>query len=186
MSARVILWAPLASAVLLLGLFMIALTGEEDAEAGDPRIGRELPDLPLTPASGFEPFDPAAIEGPYLLNVWASWCPPCRVEHPTLEALHEAGVPIYGVVYKDEPQDALGFVARFGDVWTAQMADPEGRAAIELGVTGPPETFVIDRSGTVRARFRGAVTPEIWERRLGPVWAEAVEEANAARALSAG
>ena len=181
MNARVILWAPLASAVLLIGLFAIALTRGEDDDAGDTRIDRPLPALPLEAAPGFAGYDPAAIDGPYLLNVWASWCPPCRVEHPTLQTLHEAGVPIYGVVYKDEPGDARAFIARFGDVWTAQMADPGGRAAIELGVTGPPETFIVDGEGVVRARFRGAITPEIWQSRLAPVWAEAVEQETSRR-----
>lgn len=179
MSGRVLLWAPLASVVLLAGLFAIALLSDPSERASDdPRIGAPLPALPLQEAEGLTGYDLGAIEGPYLLNVWASWCPPCRVEHPTFAVLDEAGVPIYSIIYKDETRDARRFLAELGDVFEAHMADPEGRAAIELGVTGPPETFVVDADGVVRARFRGAVTEDVWRTRLGPAW----EAATAARA----
>ena len=176
-------WAPIAVIALLVAAFAIALFAPDDQDAADdPRVGEALPEMPLQPAfAGSAPYDPDAVEGPYLLNVWASWCAPCRVEHPMLMALSEDGVPIYGVVYKDDPADARRFLAELGDPFAGLAADPEGRAGLELGLTGAPETFVIDAEGVVRARWRGAITESVWERRLQPAWAQVRDAALQAR-----
>ncbi len=180
-------WAPIAVIALLVAAFAIALFSPDDQDAAnDPRIGKPLPELPLQPAfAGTARFDPQRVEGPYLLNVWASWCAPCRIEHPILMALAEDGVPIYGVVYKDEPADARAFLTKLGDPFAGLAADPEGRAGLELGLTGAPETFVVDANGVVRARWRGPITETVWERRLEPAWAEARDAALEARETAA-
>lgn len=170
---RLILWIPLAVIVLLIAAFAVALFSPDDG-GDDPMIGRALPALPLSDFPGStEDFDPSAVDGPYLLNVWASWCAPCRIEHPVLEGLAGQGVPIYGIVYKDDPANATAFLNSLGDPFAGLAADPDGRAAIELGLTGAPETFVIDEDGVIRARWRGAVDDLTWRRSLAPAWREA-------------
>lgn len=177
---RLVVWAPLASIAVLLVVFAIALTGRPEGTPGDPLVGRALPALPVTEfGEGFAHFDPASIEGPYLLNIWASWCAPCRIEHPLLAELADSGIPIHGITYADRPENARAFLAELGNPFTTLAADHERRAALELGVTGAPETFIIDGEGVIRARWRGAITPQIWEQRLQPVWNAAVREAEA-------
>lgn len=180
-------YLPLAGVLLIIVVlgWTLLLTGREAEDSGftdnpvdDPQIGRALPAMALLEAPWpVEHYDPASVEGPYILNVWASWCPPCIVEHPKLTALAESGIPIYAINYKDDAQDAQLFLDRLGDPFQAIAFDPEGRAAFEIGVTGPPETFIIDGQGVIRARFRGAVTDVIWRNRLEPVWLEAVAAA---------
>jgi cytochrome c biogenesis protein CcmG/thiol:disulfide interchange protein DsbE len=98
----------------------------------------------------------------WLLNVWASWCVACRQEHPLLVELAKTGaVPIYGLNYKDKRADALGWLSRFGDPYVASFADTEGVVGIDFGVYGVPETFVIDKTGTIRLKHIGPVTPEV-------------------------
>ena len=168
-------WFPVIGVGLLLSIFAIALLRPSEG-GGDPIIGQRVSDLdlPLETVSFAESgYDPARTQGPYLLNVWASWCPPCRVEHPYLEALSAQGVTIYGVLYKDEEADAARFLDQLGNPFDGLVADPEGRAGFELGVTGPPETFIVDGDGVIRARWRGAVTDIVWIQRLAGPWAAA-------------
>lgn len=111
--------------------------------------------------------------GVKLLNYWASWCAPCRVEHPVLEKLADEGVVIYGVNYKDEPRHALGFLEELGDPYQAIGADVTGRMALNWGLYGVPETYVIDANGTVVLRFAGPITESILESTIRPAIAEA-------------
>lgn len=184
---RLVIWAPLASIAVLLVVFAIALTGRPEGTPGDPMVGRELPVLPVTSfGDGFAAYDPSTADGPYLLNFWASWCAPCRIEHPLLMELAGDGVTIHGITYADRPENARAFLAELGDPFTALAADHERRAALELGVTGAPETFIIDGEGVIRARWRGAITPEIWQQRLEPVWRTVLEEAEDLPDVAAG
>ena len=169
---RLIVWAPLAVIALILAALAVALLAPSPGH--DIHEGRPLPQMALEEFRGGRgAYDPAAVEGPYLLNIWGSWCPPCRVEHPVLMALHASGAPIYGIVYRDRPERARAFLAELGDPFQGLADDPEGRAAFELGVTGAPETFVIDGEGRIRARWRGALTDIVWMRHLEPAWREA-------------
>ncbi len=105
----------------------------------------------------------------WLLNVWASWCPSCRDEHPTLIDIAKSGiVPIYGLNYKDQREDALAWLKRFGDPYVTSGSDLEGRVAIDFGVYGAPETFLIDRQGQIRYKHIGPVTPKVWAEVLLP------------------
>ncbi|MGR3504215.1 DsbE family thiol:disulfide interchange protein [Pseudaestuariivita sp.] len=103
-----------------------------------------------------------------LVNYWASWCAPCRAEHPTLERLADEGIPIYGVNYKDPLANAEVFLEELGNPYTGLGADPRGRMAIEWGVYGMPETFVIAGDGTVVRRIAGPVTSRVLEEALRP------------------
>lgn len=168
-------WFPVIGVGLLLTLFAIALLRPTEG-GGDPIIGQRVSDLdlPLEAVSFTQAgFAPDVLEGPYLLNVWASWCPPCRIEHPYFEYLSDQGVPIYGIIYKDEEADAARFLDQLGDPFAGLAADRNGRAGFELGVTGPPETFIVDADGVIRARWRGAVTDIVWIQRFAEPWAEA-------------
>jgi cytochrome c biogenesis protein CcmG/thiol:disulfide interchange protein DsbE len=108
----------------------------------------------------------------WLLNVWASWCAPCRDEHPALLRLAGAGVPVVGLNYKDAPAAARAWLQQSGDPYHANVVDAEGRIAIDYGVQGVPETFVIDRAGVVRWRHAGALTDADLQQRLLPLLAE--------------
>ena len=106
----------------------------------------------------------------WLLNVWASWCVACREEHPVLVKLAQQKlVPIYGLNYKDQRPDALGWLQRFGDPYERSVADRDGRVGIDYGVYGVPETFVIDKTGVIRFKQIGPVTEEVLRTRILPL-----------------
>ena len=106
----------------------------------------------------------------WLLNVWASWCVSCRVEHPLLLQLAKAGiVPVYGLDYKDKPDDARAWLVQNGDPYTASIVDQDGRVGIDYGVYGVPETFVIDRSGIVRYKQIGPLSVESLQEKILPL-----------------
>jgi cytochrome c biogenesis protein CcmG/thiol:disulfide interchange protein DsbE len=141
-------------------------------EVPSPLIGKAAPTFSLPrldrPA---EKLSPEALRGQvWMLNVWASWCAPCREEIPVLMALARTKtVPIYGLNYKDKRDDALALLARFGDPYVASAIDADGRIGIEYGVYGVPETYVIDRAGVIRLKHVGPVTREIVEKKIMPV-----------------
>jgi cytochrome c biogenesis protein CcmG, thiol:disulfide interchange protein DsbE len=143
-------------------------------------IDRPLPafDLPGVEAGapGFASAD-LATGTPKLLNVFASWCTSCRVEHPLLMQLKAEGVPIYGLDWKDKPVDGAGYLAQYGSPYLATANDENGRAGIDLGVTGTPETFVIDGAGRVRYKHVGPITPEVWAEVLQPLMTRLAAEA---------
>jgi cytochrome c biogenesis protein CcmG/thiol:disulfide interchange protein DsbE len=111
----------------------------------------------------------------WMLNVWASWCVACRDEHPYLFEYQKSGaVPIYGLNYKDRPEDALGWLSELGDPYLLSAVDLDGRVAIDYGVYGAPESYIIDKSGTIRMKHVGPVMPEVWEKKILPL----VQELN--------
>jgi cytochrome c biogenesis protein CcmG/thiol:disulfide interchange protein DsbE len=121
----------------------------------------------MTMASGLAS---ASFKGePRLLNVWASWCAACPQEHPVLERIAAEGFPVYGIAWKDKPEDSRAFLARYGDPYSGMGSDFPGRTAIDLGVTGAPETFVVDKKGRVRFKQIGPISPEVWEGQIRPL-----------------
>ena len=131
-------------------------------------IGRPAPVTPLTPLPGIVDETGASVPAPLfgsasqgevrLVNFWASWCAPCRVEHPALMALAEReGLELVGVAYKDTPERARAFLAELGNPFDAIGQDPDGRAALEWGVSAAPETFLVASDGTVLFRHQGAI-----------------------------
>jgi cytochrome c biogenesis protein CcmG/thiol:disulfide interchange protein DsbE len=102
------------------------------------------------------------------VNVWGTWCIECRHEHAFLLELARAGVPIFGLNVKDDRAAAGRWLAQLGDPYEGSGYDPEGKAAIDWGVTGAPETFLIDRDGTIRHKHIGPLTPAIWAREFVP------------------
>ena len=105
-----------------------------------------------------------------LVNVWGTWCPNCVIEHPELLRIsREEGIPIIGVNYNDDVTKAVAWLERREDPYRFTVVDDEGRLAIDLGVYGAPETFVVDSAGVIQFRHVGAVTPEVWKHQLLPV-----------------
>ena len=156
-------------------LFFVGMQREDPDALPSARAGQPAPPVVLTELSDKVTFDDAVLREPgvKLVNFWASWCAPCRVEHPHLKALAEEGIPIYGVNYKDTPDKALGFLEELGDPYAGIGADDSGRMALDWGLYGVPETFVIDGEGVVRLRFAGPITSRVLEETIRPAMAEA-------------
>lgn len=128
-----------------------------------PALGTEaLADLPTFTAQDL------ASGQVVLVNFWASWCPPCRAENPTLLDLAAKGIKIYGVNMMDRPDDAMAFLAEDGNPFTAMIADPRGRMRLDWGVTAPPETFIIRGDGTVAYRYIGPMIGDDFTQRFLP------------------
>ncbi|WP_074221533.1 DsbE family thiol:disulfide interchange protein [Rhodovulum sp. ES.010] len=162
----------------LAALFFFGMQGSSDRDRlPSTLIGKPAPALELEPLEG-SVFGDAALRagGVTLVNFWASWCGPCRDEHPVLETLAEDGVTIYGVNYKDKPRNALRFLDDLGNPYAAIAADREGRAAIEWGVYGVPETFVVDGEGRVVLRHPGPLTEQVVETTLRPAMEKAAAD----------
>ena len=161
---------PVAIFAALAGVMGAGLLRDDPQALPSAREGSVAPSL-LVDALGEKPafdIDMLTAPGVKLVNFWASWCAPCRVEHPNLEALADEGLTIYGINYKDDPAKALGFLAELGDPYAGIGADEAGRTALEWGVYGVPETYVIDGNGTVVLRFAGPVTQRALAERIRP------------------
>jgi cytochrome c biogenesis protein CcmG/thiol:disulfide interchange protein DsbE len=172
---RALAFAPLVALALLSVLFVGWSLKRDPEVRPDALVGEPLPAVALAPLDGGAPVPlDAAVRGPALVNVFASWCVPCEVEHPELVRLQAAGVPIVGVAYKDErtPNATQGFLERLGDPYEVVLKDPDGRAGIELGVSGVPETYVVGADGTVLAKHAGPLLKTDADR-LEAVWREA-------------
>ncbi len=150
--------------VLAIGVGLGVGLGRDSQELPSALIDQPVPPFDLPPVAGMA--QPGLASGDLggdvkLVNVFASWCAPCRVEHPVLTRLAEVhGVPLYGVNYKDKPEAATTFLDELGNPYTRIGADEDGRAGIELGVYGVPETFIVDRDGRIRYRHPGPVMPQ--------------------------
>jgi len=176
---RLLLAAPLGVAAAAGVGFWAMLSGLQDGSF-NPRgvpsalLGRAPREFSLPPVegaaqSGLSSADLRGLERPILVNFWASWCVPCVIEHPQLMALRAEGVPIFGISYKDRPADALQFLSRRGDPFARLAADPPGRVAIDWGVYGVPESYILDRQGIIRWRYAGPITAEIMNEDVKPL-----------------
>ena len=172
---RLLFLLPLAVVVVL-----IAALGWPILDGRDPRalpsvlLDKPVPDFALPGLSA----DVAGLRSeeltgrPVLVNVFASWCAPCRQEIPLLARLASEGVPVYGIAYKDDPEAVRRFLAQLGDPYRSIGVDRDGRLAIEFGVYGVPETYVVDAAGRIRHRHAGAVTDDVARRTLVPLLEE--------------
>jgi len=159
----------------LAALFYIGMQREDPDALPSARAGQIAPEVALEPLGERPLLTDATLRAPgaKLVNFWASWCGPCRVEHPNLERLAAEGLAIHGVNYKDSPENARAFLAELGDPYTTVGADRTGRTGLEWGLYGVPETYVLDGEGRVILRFAGPNTPEVLETRIEPALAEA-------------
>ena len=174
---RMIVLIPLLGFLALAALFMIRLSAGDPSQIPSALIGRPAPATSLPPVAGLARdgtpvpgLDPAAFQGTVsVLNVWASWCVPCHDEAPLLVQLaQDKRIRVVGINYKDQPDNARRFLGRYGDPYAANGADENGRAAIEWGVYGVPETFVVGRDAHIAYKLIGPITPENLDAVLKP------------------
>jgi cytochrome c biogenesis protein CcmG/thiol:disulfide interchange protein DsbE len=162
---------PLVVFVGLAAFLAVGLT-RDPREIPSPFIGKSAPAFKLEQLSDEKlAFTPEEMKGKvWLLNVWASWCVACRVEHPLLvEMSKQKTVPIVGLNYKDKRDDGLQWLRRHGDPYSLSAYDVEGKVGIDYGVYGVPETFVIDKQGVIRYKQIGPITPEALEKKIMPL-----------------
>lgn len=167
----------LGAFVALVVLLAVGL-GLDPREVPSPLIGKPAPafELPLLAAPDKTFSEKDMLGKVWVLNVWASWCAPCLVEHPQITRLAASGATVVGLNYKDAREDAIPWLARNGNPFAASLYDGAGRIALDYGVYGVPETYVIDRKGVIRYKRIGPVTPEILREKVEPL----LKELNAA------
>jgi cytochrome c biogenesis protein CcmG/thiol:disulfide interchange protein DsbE len=177
---------PLVLFLALAALFLIQLGAGDPSKLPSALIGRPVPNTPLPPVAGLvrdgKPvpgIDQADFKGTVsLVNVWASWCVPCHDEAPLLMKLaDDKRIRMLGINYKDKPENARRFIGRYGNLFAAVGADSSGRASIDWGVYGVPETFIVDRDGRIAFKLVGPITADNIESTLKPE----LEKALAAR-----
>ncbi|MBI3507048.1 MAG: DsbE family thiol:disulfide interchange protein [Proteobacteria bacterium] len=169
---RALFFLPLAVFAILAAYLGWGLTRDPQL-VPSALIDRPVPEFALPAVAGIDRpgLASATLKGDVsLVNVFASWCPPCRIEHPILVRLaREGDVPVYGINYKDRAEDARRWLGELGNPYRAIGWDFENRVAVDWGVYGAPETFVVDRRGTIRYRHVGAITPDLLDNTLLPM-----------------
>jgi cytochrome c biogenesis protein CcmG/thiol:disulfide interchange protein DsbE len=177
-----VLGLPLLGFLVLVGFLLRGLFSDptelSSALVGKPVPAFTVPDIYDTQKIHSE----QVLTGrPMLLNVWATWCPTCRAEHDYLNKLAAQGVYIVGLNYKDDSRSkAVNWLNTLGDPYQLNLFDESGRVAIEFGVYGAPETFVIDAQGRIRYRHVGDVNERVWQQVIGPMYAELMTAYSAA------
>ena len=162
---------PLVFFILLVAILAVGLR-HDPHEVPSPLINKAAPAFQLSQLQDpSKTFSAADMRGKvWLLNVWASWCVTCRDEHPLLLQYARSGaLPIYGLNYKDNREDALSWLGELGDPYVLSVSDKDGRVGIDYGVYGAPETYLIDRDGIIRFKQVGPVTPDIWQEKILPL-----------------
>jgi len=161
--------------VLFLALGVLLAVGlkiaDHKTEIPSPLIGKKMPEftLPVLGQSDKMVSSQDLLGKPFLLNVWASWCPTCRYEHPVITQLAESGaVRVIGLNYRDEADDAQQWLRRFGNPYEFSLADNSGRVGIDFGVYAAPESFLVDAEGNVVFKQIGAMTDEVIEQEILP------------------
>jgi cytochrome c biogenesis protein CcmG/thiol:disulfide interchange protein DsbE len=157
--------------VALVALLAIGLQ-LNPREVPSPLIGKPAPafDLPLLMEPDKRFSQKEMLGKVWILNVWASWCPPCLVEHPVVTRISQSGLaPVVGLNYKDQRTDALPWLKRNGDPYQLIVFDPNGRIGIDYGVYGVPETYVIDRQGVIRYKQIGPLTADVVQKKIEPL-----------------
>jgi DsbE subfamily thiol:disulfide oxidoreductase len=172
MSNRWLFALPLAMLVIMAGFFGYALTQNRNpADIGAPLVGQKAPAIDLAPLHDGAP-RLATADWPgkvTVVNFFASWCAPCLVEHPLFLRMKGEGVRLHGINYRNKPEEAKAWLARLGDPYERIGADPDGKAGVEFGISGIPETLVIDKAGIVRLHLRRPLTPDDVNKSIMPL-----------------
>ncbi len=168
--------------ILAIGLGFILYTaiGKDPTRLETARMNDPVPGFKLSTLQDKQRVvDQTALAGEVrLLNVWATWCPSCRTEHPYLMELAAKGVDIVGLNYKDEREKALSWLSSLGNPYSLDLFDPQGRFGFDLGVYGAPETYVLDSDGIVRYRHVGELNERVWKAQVEPVYRALVSGSN--------
>jgi cytochrome c biogenesis protein CcmG/thiol:disulfide interchange protein DsbE len=161
---RWLAFAPLLILIALAALFAGYALKRDPHVQPHAMVGKPMPALALPELDSGRPAPiRGSAEGPILVNFFASWCAPCEVEHPQLMALKAQGVKVVGIAYKDAPANTQAFLTRLGDPFAERLVDRDGRAGLEFGVTGVPETYLIGSDGVIIAKHTGPLTPDAAE-----------------------
>jgi cytochrome c biogenesis protein CcmG, thiol:disulfide interchange protein DsbE len=169
---RALYLLPLLIFLILAEYFFVSLRPAHDIqELPSAMIEKPAPDFDLAGLGNDRKFALDALKGhPAVINFFASWCVPCRIEHPLLMRLAEQNhLPLYGVAYKDKPEDSAHLLATFGDPYRQVGIDRDGRVGLDFGVYGVPETYVLDSAGRIRRRFVGPLTADAVDKELLPL-----------------
>ncbi|MCK0537684.1 DsbE family thiol:disulfide interchange protein [Alcanivorax quisquiliarum] len=175
------IWA-LVPLLLLLGLVVMLYNGlGRDTETLPSQlVGQPMPPFQLPSLLGADSeLDESLFRGRWmLLNVWATWCPTCYVEHPYFMQLAREGVAIVGLNYKDQDDKARQYLAELGNPYTHVVVDKRGTLAMDLGVYGAPETYLVNPEGKIMLRHAGEVNARVWAQKFAPLWPgrEALEQ----------
>lgn len=174
--ARIKLFIPLIIFALLAALFFPVMKqlerGEYDPQAlPSALVGQQMPAFSLPNLGDTAVVTDKDLLGEvYLLNVWATWCMTCRVEHPHLNALAEQGVKIVGLDYKDDTAKAQAWLKKLGNPYTVVIFDEDGKLGLDLGVYGAPETYLVDKQGKIHYKHVGMVDDKVWLNTLKPLY----------------
>ena len=161
---RIKLFVPVLVFVLMAAFLLVGL-GKDPSELPSMIEGKPLPEFNLlTLDSNLEDSvtNEELVGEPFLMNVWATWCASCLIEHPYLFQLFQSGIPIVGINYKDDPSAAIKWLEKYKNPYAVTVVDETGRLGFDLGVTGAPETFVVDASGVIVYRHIGVVDERVW------------------------
>lgn len=163
-----------------IGWFLFKGLDRDPRQVPSPLIGKPAPAFSLPQLGQSAQWSPEAMRGQvWLLNVWGSWCAACVIEHPLLNELAEAKVvPIVGLAWKDQPDNSIAWLRKYGNPYAVVVTDREGKVAIDWGVYGAPETFLIDRKGIIRYKQIGPFTPEIIRDELLPLLRKLQQQAS--------
>lgn len=160
-------WLAIIPLVILIGaaaMFFVKSLHRDVQYQPAELVGQTVPAVKLAPLRGGEPVSlQTAVKGPVLINVFGSWCVACVVEHPVLVDLNKRGLPVVGVAWRDKPEKTQAFLDQRGDPYTLVLMDPDGVAAIGLGITAAPESFLVDANGKIIFKQTGPITPEVAE-----------------------
>ncbi|MFQ3185326.1 MAG: cytochrome c biogenesis protein CcmG/thiol:disulfide interchange protein DsbE [Marinomonas primoryensis] len=159
---KVLLFIPLVLFLVLGAIFYLQL-GKNTQYMPSALVGQKVPDFTLVSLETDQLVTQEDFsDGPYLINFWGTWCPACHLEHPFLIELADEGVIIIGIDYKDEKNLAQQWLAQKGNPYANVMMDEIGHFGVDMGVTGAPETFVVDRSGVIVYRHQGVINAQNW------------------------
>ena len=174
------LYLPLIIFLALVAAFLVQL--QRNAQGDEPKtlesalVGKPVPAKTLTDLLSTKTFDESLFKQgkPLLLNVWATWCPTCYAEHQYLNHLAKQGVPIIGLDYKDNSEKAVKWLHDLGNPYQVVLKDEKGSFALDLGVYGAPETFIVDGKGVIHYRYAGDVNERVWQEKLQPIYQKLV------------
>ncbi len=174
---RLLMLLPLAI-FLLVAVFLYRGLFLDPTELPSALIGKPLPSFSLPSVEDPQRLISAEdVKGkPALVNVWATWCVACKVEHPVLNKLAQQGVNIYGVNYKDDNAAAQKWLQDFHDPYQLNIRDEQGSLGLDLGVYGAPETFIVDKQGIIRHKYVGVIDERVWREQLAALYQELVDE----------